>query len=181
MTERPETLQAESPFFQVTVTKLAILTTVTWGFYFLVWAYLNWNRVPIGGKRRFGLVTRAIILPVIFNFSLFRFIRQKTIEHQARVLPAPSLLALVFMLLSLFSFWKSSWWSLVAFGSAIPLGIVQAHVNVLHAKLGFDPRTNGNFTPLNILACVVGGGYLIYYVAPLVGWICRVAAWKLTA
>jgi hypothetical protein len=49
-----EDAKRDSPFFQVTVMKLVILTTLTWGFYFLVWAYLNWHRALIGHERKLG-------------------------------------------------------------------------------------------------------------------------------
>lgn len=175
----PENVELETPFFAVTVPKLVTLTTFTWGFYFLVWAYFNWDKARLTPSHKFGIVTRSLILPLVFNFPLFRKIRRATLEHGSQPLPSPTFLALAFLVLSLFSLWRASWWSLLAFASVFPLAIVQARVNSLHTRLGFDARANGSFTLLNIIACVLGGGYLAFHVAPLLVWLYQVAVWKL--
>lgn len=177
----PDSAQRQPPFFQVTVLKLVVLMTLTWGAYSLPWLYLHWDAVRSSTGRRFSVGIRALLFPFIFIFPLFREVRSATIAHGTTRLFLPEALAAAHLTFSAFSFWVASWWSLLAFISVLPLAIVQARVNSLHAALGFDPRTNGRFSLLNIVFCVLGGVSLGLFVWPLVHWLVEAALWKLRA
>jgi hypothetical protein len=179
MPSTAESAQRQPPFFQVTGLKLVVLTTLTWGAYFIPWFYLQWDAVRSNTGRQFSVGIRALLFPFIFIFPLFREVRRATVAQGTKRLPAPELLAALYLALSALSLWVGSWWSLLAFASVVPLAIVQAHINTLNAALGFDPHVNGRFSLLNIIFSVLGGASLCFFVWPLLHWSVKAALWHL--
>ena len=77
----------QTPFFAVSLLKLAVLSTCTCGLYELYWFWRNWNRIRVNGEPEITPSLRAF-------FGIFYcypcFIRIKLAGISRGVIPAPS-------------------------------------------------------------------------------------------
>lgn len=144
------------PFFQVTVRKFVILTTLTAGLYVVPWLYFHWEMIRIRTGDRINPVRRSVVYGALFLFPLFREVQRETAKRGATGLQMPDAFAALFLLLSTFNFLPVKGLSLFGLLTVVPLAIVQSRVNRLHAKLGFDSRANGRFSALNVVCSVFG-------------------------
>ena len=150
--------ERKAHFFDVSILKLVVMSTVTFNFYQIYWFYRNWKIAKERGDEVIPLA-RAIFA-VLFAFPLFKEVRD--VGRSAGVEVAQSAGALAFLFFVLQALWRlpDPFW-LLGFLTVIPLAIVQHDVAKLHRSLGLDPTTNSRFTWLNVVAIVVGGLWLL--------------------
>jgi hypothetical protein len=145
----------QPPFFAVSLLKLAVLSTCTFGVYEIYWFWRNWNRIRTHGEVNISPFWRAFFL-VIYCYPCLVRIKQAGLSRGIAPAPPFGVLAICYVLA------KISWrlpgaFGLIVFLSVIPLLPVQAYVNRINAAAlpGHDP--NSRFGVWNWIATVVGG------------------------
>lgn len=145
-------------YFDVSILKLIVMSTVTFNLYQIYWFYKNWRMAKERGEDVIPFL-RALF-GVLFAYPLFKDIREQGRSASLVLVPSAGGLAFLFFL------FQASWrlpdpaW-LLGFLSVIPLAIVQADIAKLHRALGLDPGINDRFTWQNILGVVLGGLWLV--------------------
>jgi hypothetical protein len=149
-------------FFDVSVLKLVLMSTVTLTFYQVYWFYRNWRLAKERGEDVWPL-PRAIFA-VFFAYSLFQDVR-----HTGRSVSL-SAAANASGLAWLYFFFQITWrlpdpfW-LIGLASVLPLALVQRDIARVHRALGFDPGVNDRFSWKNILGIVVGSLVILLIIA----------------
>lgn len=121
----------------VALSKLALLSFCTLGFYQLYWFYRNWVRVREHTGRRLLPLVRAFFAP-LWSYSLFDEVAEQARGAGVAVGWSAMLLALAFFLVS-------AAWQLPPVGmivtlfSFVPLLPVQATINAMAEKRGVRP------------------------------------------
>jgi hypothetical protein len=145
-------------FFDVSVLKLVVMSTVTFNLYQIYWFYQNWRMAKERGEAVIPIL-RAIFA-VLFAYPLFKDIRERGRSASLTLLPSAGGLAFLFFLLQMTWRLPDPAW-LIGFLSVVPLAIVQSDIAKLHRALGVDPGINDRFTWQNILGVVLGGLWLL--------------------
>jgi hypothetical protein len=150
-----DTVSAERSryFFDVSVWKLVVMSTVTFGAYQIYWFYRNWKMMKDRGEDLIP-VLRAIF-GVLFAYALFKEVRD---EGQTATLPRilnAGALALVYFLMQLLWRLPDPLW-LLGFVTVLPLAVVQVDIAKLHRAFGLDPTINDRFTWKNVVGIVLG-------------------------
>jgi hypothetical protein len=149
----------QPPFFAVSLLKLVVLSTCTFGIYEIYWFWRNWNRIRVNGEPGITPSLRAVFL-IFYCYPCF--IRIKLAGISRGVIPAPpiGILAICYILTTL------SWrlpraLDLISFLSVAFLLPIQSYVNRINAAAlpGHDP--NSRFGVWNWIATVAGGTLLI--------------------
>jgi hypothetical protein len=159
----PEEAAAESPFFAVSVVKLAVMSLCTFNLYDVYWFYKHWQRIAEREREIQWPVFRAIFA-VFFSYPCFARIRDYAIinDVQSRLYAAP--LAIGFILTSVT--WRLptpwDWISMTSFLFLLP---VQHFANQLNALASPAHDRNGRFGGWNWVAVVVGGLFLLLAIA----------------
>jgi len=149
----------EAPFFAVSVTKLAVLSLLTFGLYELYWFYKNWHCIKKRERSSILPAARALF-GVFFCYACFARIR----DYGERVGVAPRLsagpLAAGWIVINLLSRLPEPWWlvSLLAFVMLLP---VQDYVNRVNAKQAPNADRNSRFTAWNWFGVVIGSLWLV--------------------
>lgn len=146
--------EAKRYFFDVSVLKLVVMSTVTFNFYQIYWFYRNWRMAKERGEDVMP-IARAIF-GVLFAYPLFKEVRE--VGRSASLTVAPSAGALAFLYVILQLTWRlpDPVW-LLGFTTVLPLAVMQNDIAKTHRSLGFDPNVNNRFTWKNIIGIVVGG------------------------
>jgi hypothetical protein len=145
-------------FFDVSVLKLVVMSTVTLTFYQIYWFYRNWRLAKERGEDVWPL-PRAIFA-VLFAYSLF-----KDVRHTGRSVSLTAA-ANASGLAWLYFFFQLTWrlpdpaW-LIGLASVLPLALVQRDIARVHRALGFDPGVNDRFSWKNIVGIVVGSLFIL--------------------
>lgn len=158
----PDVSERKRYFFDVSVLKLVVMSTVTFNLYQIYWFYRNWRMAKERGEDVIP-VLRAIF-GVLFAYPLFKDIRERGRSASLVLLPSGGALAFLFFLLQ--ATWRlpDPLW-LLGFLTVLPLIVVQRDIAKLHAALGLDPGINDRFTWKNILVIVFGGLWLLLALA----------------
>jgi hypothetical protein len=150
---------AQPPFFAVSLLKLVVLSTCTFGLYNIYWFWRNWNRIRVSSESEITPSLRAFFT-ILYCYPCF--IRIKVAGINRGVIPAPpmGILAICYILTALS--WKlpGPLWLLCFFNITFLLPI-QSYVNRINkaALPGHDP--NSRFSVSNWIAVFVGGLLLI--------------------
>ena len=151
----PTPVADERPaFFAVSLSKLAIMSLVTFGIYEIYWFYQNWKSVQRLTGENLNAPIRALFYPLT-SYSLFRRIREQGQRLQVNVTINAGALALsVFVLNALWRLPDPYW--LVSFLGFLPLLSVQSEVGKINRTLapGADAKTR--FGAWNVFAVVIG-------------------------
>jgi hypothetical protein len=145
-------------FFDVSVLKLVVMSTVTFNLYQIYWFYKNWRMAKERGEDVIPIL-RAIFA-VLFAYPLFKDIRERGRSASLTLLPGAGGLVFLFFLLQMSWRLPDPAW-LLGFLSVVPLAIVQNDIAKLHRALGLDPGINNRFTWQNIVGVVLGGLWLL--------------------
>jgi hypothetical protein len=150
---------AQPPFFAVSLLKLAVLSTCTFGFYEVYWFWRNWNRIRASGEPRITPSLRAFFL-IIFCYSCFVRIKKAGVSRGITPAPPIGILAICYIL-SAISWKLPGPLSLIAFLSVVFLLPIQSYVNRINAAdmPGHDP--NSRFGAWNWIATAAGSILLI--------------------
>jgi hypothetical protein len=156
-------------YFPVSLLKLVVMSTCTFGIYQLYWYYQKWCSIKEHENRRQEKLEimplgRAVFAP-FFCYSLFRRV-QTTAEAQGILeYVAPGMLAAGWILLTALGKLPDPYWlvSFLAVGCLLP---VQAAINKINAITAQEHDPNGRFTAWNIVVVVIGG---LGFVGVLVG------------
>jgi len=144
-TPQPQVVSVNSPpavppFFAVSLRKLAVLSTCTFGLYIIYWFWRNWNRIRVSGEREITPSLRAFFL-ILYCYPCF--IRIKLAGINRGVIPAPSIgiLAICFVLTAL-SWRLPAPLDLIGFLNVAFLLPIQSYVNRINAVVapGHDPH-----------------------------------------
>jgi hypothetical protein len=153
------TPRAKPPFFAVSLLKLVVLSTCTFGLYEIYWFWRNWNRIRVSSVPGITPSLRAIFA---FLFCYPCFIRIKRAGISRGVTPAPpiGILAICYILTTL-SGGLPGLLCLISFLSVAFLLPIQSYVNRINALAspGHDP--NSRFGVWNWIAVIAGGLLLI--------------------
>jgi hypothetical protein len=148
----------ELPCFEVSVRKFVVMSIVTWGVYPLYWAFEQWVRIARRKNERLSPIWRTIFAP-LWNFSLFKRIKQEATARGAAVRWEPTLLALLYFMFG--PLWRlpDPWWvvSLLTFLPVIP---VVRTVTRLHDTLSPTRDRNDRFSGANVVGIVFGSAVL---------------------
>lgn len=146
---------ADSHFFATSIAKLIVLSLVTFGFYELYWFYKNWKSIKEREQLDISPFWRAFFAP-LFCYSLFTEINRAAVHHEAKEIPGPGILALLWFLLNVASRLPDPYW-LVSFLSFLCLLPAQNSVNQINRIVAPKHNENRRFSPLNVIGVIIGG------------------------
>lgn len=144
-------------YFPVSVSKLLVMSIASFGAYQIYWHYRNWKRYRARSTRRFSVLLRTFFAP-LFCFRLFERMHHDSREAGLAGLPEPGVLALAYLCLNALLALPEPWWVLT-FLNVVPLMVVQARVNQLHAAVTPTARRNDAYSGANV-ALIVAGVFL---------------------
>lgn len=151
-----------TPQFAVSLRKLAVMSLCTFGLYELYWCYRQWDALRRREGETLSPFWRAFFAP-LWGFSLFPRMQELTARHGVPATWPAGGLALAFLLLS--AAWRlPDPWSLVSFGSFLPLLVVQRSVNALNAAVIPTAERNDRYSGWNVVIIVVGAILLAFAV-----------------
>jgi hypothetical protein len=157
-----EEVAAESPFFAVSVAKLAVMSVFTFNLYQVYWFYKNWQR--IAERERIVWPLARAIFAVFYCYPCFARIRDhegvSQLDSRLHALP----LAIGFIATNLT--WRLpdpwGWISLLSFLFLLP---IQSHVNRLNALASPSHDRNNRFSGWNWATVVISGGIMLLAIA----------------
>ncbi len=147
-------LDAQTPFFAVSLPKLLVLSVCTLTLYEVYWFYQNWKRIAAREPGKYLSAPRALFA-VLFCYQCFAKIRDFDARLSASSTLAAVPLAIGWILATVM--WKLPdpyWW--VAMSAVIFMLPVQAHANAINAAMVPNHASNAKFTPWNWVAIVLG-------------------------
>ena len=153
----------ESPFFAVSVAKLAVMSVCTLNLYQVYWFYKNWQRIAERERALVWPVARAMFA-VIYCYPCFARVRdhEATSEIDSRPYALP--LAIGFIAASLT--WRlPDPWDWISMSSFLFLLPIQSHVNRLNALTSPSHSRNSRLSGWNWAAVVIGGGLMLLAIA----------------
>jgi len=144
----------EPPFFAVSLTKLAVLSFCTLGFYEIYWFYRHWRRVKERDRESISPVWRSVFA-IFFCHALFVRIRDDQVAAKLGTLSAGALTA-GWIVTTLLSRLPAPYFliSLVAWVFLLP---AQAAANRVNAAALPDHERNARFSLANWLVVALGG------------------------
>ena len=162
----PDTLvsteSAGPVFFPVSVTKLIVMSTFTFGLYELYWFYRNWQHVKKNEESNIVPVLRAIF-GIFFCYAFFERVKEEADDLNTRSIPA-GWLAAGWILFSLFGRLPDPYW-LLAFVASIFLLPVQISINAINQQIVPGHDSNNRFGAWNIVGIIIGS---IFWVLVLI-------------
>jgi hypothetical protein len=142
-------------FFAVSLLKLVVLSTCTFGLYDFYWFWRNWNRIRVTGEPE---ITPSLRTFFLLFYCYPCFIRMKITGINRGITPAPPIGILAICYLVLGFAWKlpEPLW-LISFLRISFLLPIQSYVNRINAAAspGHDP--NARFSAWNCITVIVGG------------------------
>lgn len=151
-------------FFDVSLLKLIVMSTVTFNLYQIYWFYKHWQAVKTRGEDLWPL-PRAIFA-VLFAHALFKETVEVGRAASVEVATRPGAHALTFFLLQFAWRLPDPFW-LLGFATVLPLIPMQTDVRRIHVALGLDPAINDRFTWKNIVGVVLGVIWILLVVVGL--------------
>jgi hypothetical protein len=158
--DAPVPVASEPTFFPVSLTKLAVMSAVSFGLYEIYWFYKNWQALAQMQNRAISAPVRAVFYPVT-AYWLFKPLREHAGKHGAGNSLSPSLLAVAVFLLSLTWRLPDPYW-LIGLLTFVPLLPIQSAVNEVNGKLAPGADANATFSGQNIAVIVIGGLLLVF-------------------
>jgi hypothetical protein len=153
------------PYFEVSIRKFVVMSIVTWGIYPLYWAYEQWVRIANRNREGLSPIWRTIFSP-LWNFSLFRRIKEEAIRRGVPVHWDATMLAVIYFLFG--PLWRlpDPWWvvSLLTFAPILP--VVQQVIRV-HDTVSPTRDRNDRFSGTNVIGIFVGTTFLVLVVVGL--------------
>jgi hypothetical protein len=157
------TISAGSPlFFPVSILKLVVMSTVTFGFYELYWFYQNWKLVRHRTKRDIMPFWRAFF-GFFFCYSMFREIQVSASERGLTATFSSGILTILWIGVTICHRLPDPYW-LVSMLAVFALLPVQRTVSKLNACVTTNYDLNSRFTGWNIAGIVIGGLFLVFVV-----------------
>ena len=147
----------EALFFPVSLTKLAVMSLATCGWYSIYWFYKNWKMIKDRENSDIWPVGRAFFA-IFFWYALFKRVRDYEGQHDYPKLLAAGPLAIVLVLCAILPYLLPIPWNMLGFLSFLFLLVVQSHVNHINMTVAPDHDPNGNFTLKSWLSMIVLGG-----------------------
>jgi Domain of unknown function (DUF4234) len=144
-----------NPLFAAGVTKVILMSLVTFGIYKLYWMYRHWRLIQ--GRDRSDIMPfwRAFF-GALWAYLLFKRIGEDGQAHGVGGSFAAGPLAAAYILAVLA--WRlPNPWSLVGFSSIFVCGAVQAYANKINIAAAPEHERNEKFTGWNWFAIVIGG------------------------
>jgi len=153
-----------NPLFAAGVTKVIVMSLVTFGIYELYWMYRHWRLIQ--GRDRSDIMPfwRAFF-GVLFAYPLFKRIGEDGQSHGVEGSFAAGPLAAAYILTVLAWRLPDPWW-LVGFASIFVCGAVQAYANKINLAVAPDHERNAKFTGWNWFGIVAGG---LFFALVLIG------------
>ena len=145
-------------FFDVSVLKLIVMSTVTFNLYQIYWFYRHWSMAKKRGEDVIP-VLRAVF-GVLFAYALFKDVRARGRSVSLVLLPSAGAMAFLYFLMQLTWRLPDPLW-LLGFATVMPLAYVQTGIAKLHRALGLDPSINDRFTWLNVVGVILGGLWIL--------------------
>jgi hypothetical protein len=163
-TQSPAAAEAVSDFvsppmyFPVSVVKLAVMSTFTFGIYELFWFYQNWCMVRDRERSDIVPFGRMLFAP-LFCYSLLKKMEATAESQRIRRSIEAGPLAAGWIIFTLLARLPDPYWliSFIAVGYLLP---VQAAVNEINRVTSPMHDPNRNFTVWNILGIVIGSLFL---------------------
>ena len=154
---------ASSPYFAVSLPKLALMSVCTFGIYEFYWFYKHWRAVRDRAGEDLWPFWRALFM---WFTCYFLFKRIKTTASAEAVPSRYSAggAALIYVLLAIKTQGLGTWDVVifyVSFFSFVPLIFVQRAVNDLNQRVVPEANRNARFSLLNIIAILIGGSLLL--------------------
>ena len=154
---------AETPFFAVSVTKLAVMSVCTFSVYDVYWFYKNWERIAERERMNVWPLLRAVFA-ILYCYPCFARMRddERASQLDSRLYALP--LAIGFIVTSLT--WRlPDPWNWISLSSFLFLLPVQSYVNRLNALANPSHDRNARFRGENWAAVVIGGGLMLLAIA----------------
>jgi len=152
-----------TPFFAVSLLKLATLSICSLGLYELFWFYRNWHLIRARDQSGIMPFWRALFA-VFFAYSCFARMRDHGVSLGIAPPLAAGALAAAWIITTMT--WKlpDPYWliSLLAVAFLLP---VQAYVNRINSASVPNHNRNARFSAWNWVAVIVGGGLLVLALA----------------
>jgi hypothetical protein len=148
------------PQFAVSITKLAMMSICTFGFYELYWTYKQWEAERDREREALSPVWRTIFAP-LWAFSLFPRVQALATRHGISANWSAIGLAVGFLILQ--AVWRlPAPWNLLSLVSVLPLLVVQRTINRLNKAVAPKAPRNDQFSGSNVVIMVVGGGLVFF-------------------
>lgn len=154
------------PFFSVSVRKLAVMSTVTFGLYFAYWFYRQWIAVRNYHQINISPAARTAVSP-FFGFGLAKRILDAAGFTSAAAIGLSTLLGSV-MLISVLVAQLPPPYSLASYLITLPALFLQRWANQVNRAVDPMHQVNARFSRLNWLAIVPGSGMFLLVVVSLV-------------
>lgn len=148
-----------APFFPVATHKFAVMSLFSLGVYPVYWSYQNWKRIRTATGENLSPFWRAFFTP-FWTFSLFRRVRARAEREQLPVGWSPDLLALLYLLLLLAS-WFGSWGTLISLAGFVTLIPVLSTTRAVNARHPSGEGPNSSYSFANIGCILLGGALLV--------------------
>jgi hypothetical protein len=161
--ELPETKpEVRRYFFDVSPTKLIVMSLVTLQFYQVYWFYKNWE---LARKRGQDVTPWArAIFSIFYAYPLFKEVR--SVGRSASVTAASNAGGLAFLFIVLQAAWRlPAPYSLIGLLTFVPLAVIQVDIASIHTALGLDPDVNSDYSWQNVLAILFGGALAFLAIA----------------
>jgi hypothetical protein len=145
----------EPLFVPVSVAKLIVMSTFTFGLYEFYWFYQNWRLIKSRDKSDISPFWRTFFC-YFYCHTLFRQVRAQQARLEGSTSLSADMLAAGWVLASLVWLLPDPWW-LLSFTSVlfmVPVQRVAVRLNLLVAP---NHDRNDRFTPGNWAAVVIGG------------------------
>ena len=162
--DRPFADPGGTLFFPAGLSKLSVMSVVTFGLYEVYWFYKNWSDIKTREGIKINPVLRAIFYP-LFAYSAFKRIKDKGAEVGAQTGYSPGALATAVFLLIASTYLPDPVW-LISLLSFVPLLPVQSAVNRINAKVAPDADRNTRFSGWNVFGVVLG---ILFWAVVLLG------------
>lgn len=151
--------QEQAYFFTASPIKLVVMSICTFGFYELYWFYKNWVLIKARTGSDIMPVWRAIFAP-FWGVSAFGEVNKAALEYGVTSTLSAGWMGLAYLLLSIISNGPDPYWLISIFSFFPILGFNALAISVSH-KVNPDFRRNGEFSPWNILAIVLGSCLMV--------------------
>jgi hypothetical protein len=148
-------------FFSVSLTKLVLLSTCTFGLYEIYWFYKNWQLVKHHEKSEISPVWRSIF-GTLFCYSLLRRVQSKAQEN-AVPMGSAGFLAVGWIVVTILARLPDPYW-LVSFLAVFFLVPVQSAINSINEKHFPEHDRNSRPTAWNMVAVAIGGPLFVFCV-----------------
>lgn len=152
-------------YFSTPLTRLVLLSVLTFGFYELFWFYKNWEAIKKAEQQQLSPFWRAIFA-VFYCHSLFKKVLQSAKKYGYGDSYSPEFLATLYVLLFFIgngvsmiedtTFEFDIVWLLVAVSPFVPLLLVQKAINFNNSKIIQNYNERRKFLKGEILLMIFG-------------------------